>query len=167
MSAITKLIFDICLQRKGPEDMPASTSMMIVLLVASLAVSVALSTFVHEFHMAASLSIFGVLIVFAFTKIILIKKPERFVQTFSAMLGASCLIDVISIPVLYPLLGEKLNENTAVLFWLIALAAYVWLIVTYGFIVSRAITTTLGYGISIAAAYALFSNLMFEIILAR
>ncbi len=166
MSAIIKLLFDICLLRKGPEDMPASIYLMSVLFAVSLLVSTFLSSAMHGFKVAASLSIVGLLVTFVFVKIILIKKSERFIQTFSAMLGVSIIIDIISVPVIYPLLSEKLNENAAGLFWLLALAVYAWFIATFGFIISRAISSTLGYGISIAVGYALVSYMIFELILA-
>ncbi len=166
MPATIKLLFDICLLRRGPEDMPASVNVLFLLIVVSILVSTYLGSVMHGYQIAASLSIVGLLVTYVFVKIILIKKSERFLQTFSAMVGVSILIDVISIPVIYPLLSEKLNGNIVGLFWLLALAIYAWFVVAYGFIVSRAISSTLGYGISIAIGYAFVSYMIFELILA-
>ena len=165
MSAIIKILFDICLLRKGPEDMPGSFILMSALVVASLLVSIILGSVVYNYQIAVILSTVGLLVTFAFVKILLINKSERFIQTFSAMLGVSVLIDIISIPVIYPLLSEKLDKNLAVLLWLLSIAVYGWFIVIYGFIVSRATSSTLGYGISVAVGYALVSYMIFELIL--
>ncbi|MEJ2115931.1 MAG: hypothetical protein P8X88_07805 [Gammaproteobacteria bacterium] len=165
MSAIIKILFDICLLRKGPEDLPSSFNLMFVLIVVSLLVSIVLGLAIYNYQLAVILSIVGLFVTFVFVKILLINKAERFIQTFSAMLGTSVLIDVISIPILYPLLGEKLDKNLAVLFWLLSIAVYGWFVVIYGFIVSRAISSTLGYGISIAIGYALVSYMIFDLIL--
>ena len=82
-------------------------------------------------------------------------------QTFCAMLGAATLIDIVSIPIIYPLLSETLNENLMVIFWMLALAIYVWFVVVCGFIFSRAISSALGYGISISMGYTLVSYMIF------
>ncbi len=165
MSEIIKILFDICLLRKGPEDMPSSSILMSALVVVSLLVSIILGSVVYNYQIAVLLNIVGLLVTFAFVKILLINKSERFIQTFSSMLGVSVLIDIISIPVIYPLLSEKLDKNLAVLFWLLSIAVYGWFVVIFGFIVSRAISSTLGYGISIAVGYALVSYMIFELIL--
>lgn len=166
MSAIIKNLFDVCLFRKGPEDLPASSSLLQMLVVVSILVSLFLGSFIHDHQVAFILSIVGVILTFAFLKILLIKKPERFLQTFIAMLGTTILIDIISVPVIFPLLNEDLNSNLVLLFSLLALATYVWYVVVNGFIVSRAISSTLGYGISISIAFALVTYIIFELILA-
>ena len=154
------------LLRKGPEDMPASNSLMIILAVINLVISSALASKIHSQSVAVSLSVVGLFMTFVFIKILLVSKPERFTQTFSSMMGVSILIDLVSVPIIFPLLNEDLNQNIILLFWLSATCLYIWLVVTYGFIISRALSTTLGYGISIATAYVLVSYMIFQFILA-
>jgi len=165
MSAIIKTLFEICLLRKGPEDLPADTSLLMLLVGVSLFVSVWLGSAVHNFQIAIMLGLVGMLFSYAFTKILLTKKPERFMQTFCAMLGTGILIDIISIPIIYPLLGERLDENSAVLFKLLALAIYIWFVVVCGSIFSRALSSALGYGISISVGYILLGYMIFELLL--
>lgn len=166
MSATIKILIDMILLRKGPEDLPASVSLMFILLTINFVISVVLASKIHSHSVAVSLSAIGLFMTFIFIKILLVNKPERFTQTFSSMMGVSILIDLASVPVVFPLLNESLNQNILVLFWLLAIALYIWLVVTYGFIISRALSTTLGYGISISAAYILVSYMIFELILA-
>lgn len=154
------------LLRKGPEDFPASHSLMIILIMINLIVSIALASKIHSQTIAVSLSVLGLIITYIFIKILLVNKAERFTQTFSSMVGVSILIDLISVPVIFPLLNEDLSQNIILLFWLLASALYIWLVVTYGFIISRALSITLGYGVSIAAAYVLVSYMIFELIIA-
>ena len=165
MSATIKILIDIILLRKGPEDFPASISLMFILAAINLMVSITLASKIHSQTIAVSLSVLGLFITYIFIKILLVNKAERFTQTFSSMMGVSILIDLISVPVVFPLLNEDLNQNILLLFWLLASALYIWLVVTYGFIISRALSITLGYGISIAAAYVLVSYMIFELIL--
>ncbi len=166
MSAIIKILIDIILLRKGPDALPASSSLMIILIVINLIVSTALGATVHGLQIALSLSVIGLFISYVFIKLILVNKPERFIQTFSSITGVSILMDLISVPVVFPLLNENANQNTVVLFGLLASALYIWLVVTYGSIISRALSATMGYGISIAVAYVLVSYMLFELILA-
>lgn len=165
MPDIVKTLFEICLLRKGPEELPSKNDLMVLLLGLNLTVSIWLGSVIHNFQLSILLSIVGVIFSLAFIKILLIKKPERFVQTFCAMLGVAILIDVASIPIIYPLLNESLNENIVVIFRLLALAIYVWFVVVCGFIFSRAISSTLGYGISISVGYMLLSYMIFELLL--
>lgn len=166
MSALIKILFDICLLRKGPEDLPANDSLMWLLVISSLVISLCLGSIIHGYKSAFVMSFAGVTITFIFAKILLLKKPERFIQTFSAMLGVTLLIDIISVPVIFPLLDENLNQTLKVLFSFLAIATYIWYVVVNGFIVSRAIAVTLGFGISIVIAYALITYMIFQLILA-
>ncbi|MEM7401110.1 MAG: hypothetical protein AAF304_04085 [Pseudomonadota bacterium] len=166
MSSTIIILIDMILLRKGPEDFPASHSLMIILIMINLIVSIALASKIHSQTIAVSLSVLGLIITYIFIKILLVNKAERFTQTFSSMVGVSILIDLISVPVIFPLLNEDLSQNIILLFWLLASALYIWLVVTYGFIISRALSITLGYGVSIAAAYVLVSYMIFELIIA-
>ena len=84
MSALIKILLDICLLKKGPEDLPASRSLMIFLVVISITVALLLGSYVHDYKIAFLLSTVGIAITFIFAKILLVKRPERFVQTFCA-----------------------------------------------------------------------------------
>lgn len=166
MSAIIKILFDICLLRKGPEDLPVHNSFIWLFVLASLVISLCLGSIIHDYQIAFILSVVGITTTFIFAKLLLIKKPERFTQTFCAMLGVSLLIDIISVPVIFPLLDETLNPTFKILFSFLAISTYVWYVMVNGFIVSRAIAVTLGYGISIVIGYALVTYMIFELILA-
>jgi len=139
---------------------------MFFLIAISLIVSIALASTVHGQQIALMLGVIGLFITYIFVKILLMNKPERFIQTFSSIIGVSILIDLVSVPVVFPLLNENTNQNSVILFGLLASALYIWLVVTYGFIISRAISSTMGYGISIAVAYVLVSYMLVELILA-
>ena len=165
MPDIVKTLLEICLLRKGPEDLPSQNELMMLLLGINLAVSIWLGSVIHGYQLSILLSIAGVVFSLAFIKILLLKKPERFLQTFCAILGAATLIDIFSIPIIYPLLSETLNENIVVIFRMLALEIFVWFVVVCGFIFSRAISSTLGYGISISVGYTLVSYMILELLL--
>ncbi len=166
MPAFIKILIDIILLRKGPDALPVSSSLMFILIIINLVISTALGSTIHGHQVALSLSVIGLFISYVFIKLLLVNKPERFVQTFCAIIGVSILLDLISVPIVFPLLNENANQSTVMLFGLLASALYIWLVVTYGSIISRALSSTMGYGISIAVAYVLVSYMLFELILA-
>ena len=165
MSSVIKILFDICLLRKGPEDLPANSSLMWGLVGVSLTVSIFLGMIIYDTHTAVFSAVLGLLFSFVFTKILLIKKPERFIQTFSAMLGAIALINLISSPVVAPLSNEALDKNIASILSFLSLVLLVWIVVVYGSIFSRAISSTFGYGVAISVGYVFLSIVIFELAL--
>ena len=146
--------------------MPADISVLLKLLIASLVVSLFLGLMIYDTYVAVLSSIAGLFFSFVFTKILLSSRPERFMQTFSAMLGTVTLINIISLPVFAPLSNEQLNENMALLFSLLSFGFLIWIIVVYGFIFSRALSTALNFGIAISVGYAFLSIIILQLILA-
>ncbi len=166
MSNIIKILFDICLLRKGPEDLPANSVLMLVLIAISLIVSIWIGLIIFDKKIAIITSIAELIFSIMFAKILLIKNPERFTQTFSAMLGTVTLINIISLPILIPLSHGDLNQNISSLLGLLSFALLIWVVVVYGSIFSRAISSVLSYGISISVGYALLSIIISQLLLA-
>ena len=165
MPEFVKTLFNICLLRKGPEDLPCDMSLMMLLIGVSFAVSVWLGVIIYDLQIAGISSIAGLFFSFIFAKILLLKNPERFIQTFCAMMGAVTLINLISVPVVYPLSNEELDENLVLFFGLLSFVLFIWVIVVYGFIFSRAIASTLGNGVAISVGYALLSIMILQLFL--
>ncbi len=165
MSKLIKLIFEICLLRKGPEDLPATRSVLLNLLMVSLVVSIFLGLMIYDTNVALVSSIAGLLFSYIFTKILLINMPERFIQTFSAMLGTVTLINLLSLPVFAPLSNKELNESIEVLLSVVSFGFLIWIIVVYGFIFSRALSVALNYGIAISVGYTFLSIIILQLIM--
>ncbi|QMU60201.1 MAG: hypothetical protein GKR92_00185 [Gammaproteobacteria bacterium] len=166
MIEIIKTLLDICLLRKGPEDLPSDLTLMLLLIGVSLVVSFWLGSMIHDLQIAGLSSVAGLFFSFVFTKILVLKNPERFTQTFCAMLGTVTLINLISAPVIYPLSKESLGGSLVTLFALLSFALLIWVVIVYGFIFSRAISSLLRYGVAISICYALLSIIILELFLA-
>ena len=165
MSNIIKILFDICLLRKGPEDLPVNGVLMLILVVISFVVSIWIGLIIYDKHIAINTSIVELIFSIIFVKILLRKNPERFMQTFSAMLGAVTIINIISLPILIPLSYEELNQNITSLFGLLSFALLIWVVVVYGSIFSRAISSVFRYGILISVGYVLLSIIILQLLL--
>jgi hypothetical protein len=83
MTGIIKIFIDILLSRAGPQDLPTSKQLLGICF-ATLVVQAILSTLITLAWVALILQLSG--------------RPERFVQTATALLGVACLFAPVSIP---------------------------------------------------------------------
>ena len=166
MAGSVKTICNICLLRVGPEELPCSPVLLGALLVISFAVSVLVGSMVYAAKAAVLSSIAGLFLSFAFAKILLLKKPERFLQTFCAMLGTVTLINIVSIPSSYSIRYMELGEGAELFFGVTGLALFIWVVIVYGYIFSRALSSAMSYGIAISVGYALLQIMVLELFIA-
>lgn len=165
MFNIVKILFNICLLRDGPEDLPYSHVILSLIIVLSFIVSVLIGSIVHDINTSILSSIAGLFFTFIFAKLLLIKKPERFLQTFCAMLGTVTIINLFSLPSVYSLTYLELSETVNMFFSLTGFALFVWIVIVYGYIFSKALSSLMGYGLAISVGYALLSLMILEFIL--
>jgi hypothetical protein len=102
MKRLVKAFLDIALWRKTPAVLPASTFLLALVAIAA-AVLEPLSDLLapHPRHSLLLRMAFAVVVPLGFTRLVLAlgKRPQRFLQTGSAVLG----VDVLAGVVLYPL----------------------------------------------------------------
>ena len=162
MSTTLRTLFNICLLRQGPEALPCSRMLLGALLVISFMISVLIGGMIYSVKAAVLSSVAGLFVSFAFAKILLLKKPERFLQTFSAMLGTVTLINIVSLPSSYSLQYLQLGETAELFFGVTGLALFVWVVIVYGYIFSRALSSAMSYGVAISVGYALLHIIVLE-----
>ena len=100
MTNLITTFLNICLLREGPEVLPSSQAFLATMIVISLGVSILIGSMVYDVTGAMLTSFAGLFLSFVFVRLLLLKRPERFLQTFSAILGTVALINIISIPTL-------------------------------------------------------------------
>ena len=166
MFRIVNTLLNICFLREGPEDLPHSYVLLFMIIIISIIVSMLIGAMVYGLKIAGLSSIAGLLFSFVFTKILLLKKPERFLQTFMAMLGTVTIINIVSIPSIYSLLYFKPGEIALMFFNATIFALLVWVIIVYGFIFSKALSSMMGYGIAISVGFVLLNMMILEFFIA-
>ena len=157
---ILRLLFNICLLRDGPEDLPPSRALLGALVIASFTMSTLIGSVVNELRVAGLSGIVMLLFSFAFTKLLLFRRPERFLQTFSAMLGTDAIISVALLPSFYSIQYLPLSFVTELFFNVTAFALLVWVVLVYGYIFSKALSVLISRGFAISVGYALLSTLI-------
>lgn len=121
---------------------------------------------IHNVKTAGFTSIIVLFFSFVFVKLLLFKTPERFLQTFSAMLGADTIISIASLPSIYSLAYLKPGETVETFFSMTGFALFVWVVIVYGYIFSKALSSMMGYGITISVGYALLTIIIIQFIVA-
>jgi len=115
MNSTLKIFLDILRRQAGPEDLPASPRLLWGAFVLLLLLQAGLGTWlVPEDRSILPQAIVSGLASLLWLALVLrlFGRPERFVQTASAMLGIACLFAPISIPVIAqvrPAVGEPAN----------------------------------------------------------
>jgi len=154
MYELLKIFFDICLFKKGPEDIPVSMSLLYFLLPIYACTSfliLILNTDVTNAILQIGIEI---VLILSFCRIILYlaKKTERYVQTACAIVATDSIISFFAIPVM----GSLLVEGSALSFFSIVLLM-LWQWNISGFIFAKALSQTFTFGLGVSFVYILVS----------
>ena len=160
MSAAIRLFIDICLLRKGPEDVPHSGFLLGLVLLLSVIVSVWVGAMINSMQIAVFSTIAELFFTYVFVKLLLLNKAERFLQTFIALLGTLTLINISYVPAVYIYLLEGTNENIQAIIGMLAVVLLIWKIAVCGHIFSKALPSPMVYGVAISIAYALMNYIL-------
>jgi hypothetical protein len=159
MQALVRLFYDIALWRRGPRDVPASGALLGFVAAAYLAISILQSHLVYGAEgallrglvdLALTAVVFGVALAVA-------RRPHRFVQTLTAVLGTGALLAVPMIVLL--VIGEQVASVPPLRF-LVSLASLpllVWYLFVIAHVVRQALETPLFTGMAVALTYFVVS----------
>jgi hypothetical protein len=145
LRALFARIIDIVLLRAGPESLPASTSLLAILVVVNLVVTASVLTLIPgsrdlsiiELIVSALVPLLWYQVAFA-----LANKPERFVQTMIAFFGVNILFQPLLAPLVAALLPYMAKPDPTVsppaALSLLFLLVSVWLLVVWARVVRTA-----------------------------
>ena len=155
MYDIIILLFDICLFRKGPADMPYSKTLLKLLFLVYVGVR-ALMLSMHFSTLSVLLQLcVDVLLVFGFIWLMLVvaKKKARFCQVSSAVIGTDAIISFFALP------GVATMEvhQGGLLVLLVTVSLIIWHWVVMGNIISKSIEKPISFGLGLAFLYLFFT----------
>jgi hypothetical protein len=155
MFEILKLLFNICLFRQGPQDLPNSVWLLRVLLVAYVSVRVLMLSIHYGWLDVLLQVIVDVILVAGFVGIMLYLagKLGRFYQALSAVLGTDALISFFALP------GMATMETGqgGLLVFLVMLGLIGWHWAVTGHIIRNALEKSLSFSLGLAFLYLLGS----------
>ena len=152
---ILKLILDICLFRKGPEDVPASLILLVLALLGYVLVGLLLLAFQAGLGMALVQIVTEGALSLVFLRLLLwtANKPHRFVQAAIALTGSDALISLLALP----LLSAQGIEGFAAVLYFPLLGMMIWHVAVFGMLFGRSISKPFPVGIAVALLYTLLS----------
>jgi hypothetical protein len=159
MIEFLQLLRDILWLRRGPQDMPHSTALLVAVCVADIALQWALVQFLSIEDGSLPLTLIELAILLGFVYLILMSRglPNRFVQTATALQSCSIVFTLLVVPALLVLSGNPKLTNPLTpmqsLFALATLPIAIWKFVVDAHIFRHALSVTFARGLGVAATW--------------
>ncbi len=162
MFLLVKTWLDLCLLRKGPQDLPVSRFLLGLSLCCYVLVSLLVALPSSGIAEAVPLALVdvGMLTVFVLALLYLQSKTARINQTLSALAGSGSLMGLLALPlVLLVDTGQPAEQVPAALagLWLSLL---IWNLFVMAHIIRHALSSSFAIGLGAAVLYALVSMQM-------
>ncbi len=155
MKALLNAAVELCLLRRGPQDLPGSAYLLGLALALKVLIDVLIYLGLHkEFGVSLLATLFetGLMMGALYGVLRLKKHLARFTQTLTALMLSNLLVGVLMLPLLG--WGSAPPSNEA---QLLLLVFSLWILVVFGHILRHSLEIPLGIGIGLAVFYTLFS----------
>ena len=151
MFAYLNLLFNICIFKKGPQDIPQSSVLLRHTIISFSIVSYLLKQISADSFNALLQVGVELIIIISFTLLILSisNKFHRFVQTACALIGTDVLISLFAMPIIATLSLD--SNNILASFSMLALIIWSWLVTTH--IIRHAINKPFSFAAGIVFLY--------------
>ncbi|MGZ4979663.1 MAG: hypothetical protein ACXV8O_21225 [Methylobacter sp.] len=155
MFEVIKLLFDICLFKKGPQDLPPSLWLVRLLAVLDVIVSFLMISLHADWLNSLLQAIVGTLLIVGFSWLMLYvsRKPERFYQTCGALLGTDAVISFLALPGM----ASMTIGRGALLAFTVTIVLMVWHWAVTGHIFRNALGQTWTFSLGLAFLFILGS----------
>jgi len=162
---LLNFFLDLCLLRSVPQQLPASTVLFALSLIANVGIGLLLAGKAHSSMSVAfleSLLDSAMLLGFLYGALLMKKSTQRFVQAGTALMGSMALLSLVAIPLLglSATSGEEGGGSETALLLLFILI--IWSMVVIGHIFRHVLNTSLARGVGLGVAYTLFSIMIFR-----
>ncbi len=162
MKVLLSFFVELCLLRSVPQQLPASTVLFALTLIANVGIGLLLAAKVGYGVYAAwfaSLLDSLMLLAFLYAALVLKSSTARFVQGGTALMGSMALLNLIAIPLMSLMtpVGEAQPGSESALLVLLIPLIWLWSIVVIGHILRHVLSTSLAQGVGLGVIYTLFS----------
>lgn len=156
MIQLLNLFFEICLFRRGPQDVPASAVLLrlsVLLYLAAGVILLAVDGSPLWQSAAKALLDFGLLAGMTWVVLRWRGHQGRFAQTLTALAGTGALLALVALPVVYWLHAGAAAGQVDALAALAWFAILIWSLAVIGHILRHALEVALAAAILLAVAY--------------
>jgi hypothetical protein len=163
MIELLRLFTDIALMRRSPEDLPASPRLLLLTIVGFFGVQLAVGTVLPPVagHWVSNLILEVVFTFFWYAALLYaVRKPERFLQTSTAVFGYQIVLSPVLIAALW--LQRRFDQDSIGAFGvtLISLTLIIWVIAANSHIVKAALEWTLAPSVALVILQNLAGELL-------
>ncbi|MEJ2574548.1 MAG: hypothetical protein P8164_13340 [Gammaproteobacteria bacterium] len=156
MIHLIKMFWDICALKAAPQDLPASSFLLGLALLAYFVTGVVVAAVQWPLSQAVPAALLDTGFVAVLCRILLWTRmlSGRFVQTLTAMAGSGTVMTLIAVPLVMWQSFVGVTDATAPTLptWLLMIWM-VWNVVVVGHILRHALSTFLAVGIGLAVVY--------------
>lgn len=155
MYELILLFFQIATFRKGPQDIPASSVVLQLVLPVYVVINF-LILYINGALSTALLQIavdFAMIVLFCWPLLYTSGKTARFPQTLAAMVGTDVVISFFALPAIATL---NTHANDLAYYSMLALVLWHWLV--SGHIIKNALDRSLFFGLGLALLYIMLSS---------
>jgi len=160
---LLNFFLDLCLLRRAPQDLPASQSLLIVVLIVNGLAGIVLGIQTWEgagMALAATALDISVLLGLLWVALQVRGVTPRFTQSATALLGAGILFTLLAMP-LQPLLDTPEEIEAGALLYLLLL---IWVQLVYGHVLRHALNLNLLSGVALSLVYTFTSAVLIELL---
>lgn len=161
MYPLFHLFFDICLLRKGPQSVPQSHFLLLMVFIAGFVVNVSAGMILNEIQVALgeTLVMYSVLIAFSALLLRLRSQIARLVQTLTTLFACDLLLTLMQIPVrlLVPNLDKDNPGLTELFVVMLVNLLIIWYVAIQGHIFRHAMSSSMLQGVIVSVAMLLMT----------
>lgn len=154
---VIQAFYEICLLKKRPQDLPVS-GVFFCLCAATYAISSLLLTLTYQDLRSSLLAAFmdaGLTILITCLILFVIRRPERILQTGTALLGTGTIFSLLAMPVYsllaLPVLAQSGSPVLSFLVWVLI----IWNIAVMAHILRHALTVSYPMAVLLALVYVI------------
>lgn len=159
MGKLIGRFIDICLLRAGPQDLPASSALLALTLLAYIASGVIVLLPSASPGSAVTQALVDTLLLAGLLRLALQWRgfPKRFDQTLAALAGAGAFLGMIAWPLVASIYYADAQGLAAPFQSLLLLAVFVWTLAVIGHILRHALSTSYAVGFLFGTVYVMLS----------
>lgn len=163
IQTVVRPFVEICVLKRGPQDLPDSTILLSIMLVAHTVMTMFLSAITLDIWNAFLAGVMDTLLVSILTGSVLYLHhlKARIVQTLTAMTGTGALITLVAIPLFTWLHGAQQSGAGSPVAALLVLGLIAWSLGVSGHILRHALSIPYILGILVAFAFFWISHTVF------
>ena len=168
MIQLIKMFWDICAVKAAPQDLPVSSFLLGLALLAYLVTGAVVAAFQWPLAQAIPAALLDTVFLTVLSRVLLWARmlSGRFVQTLTALAGSGAVMTVIALPlVLWQSFVGVTDANAPTLPSWLLMIWMIWNVVVVGHILRHALSTVLPLGIGLAAVYAYITFQLMRIFL--